>query len=150
MDLWEVTKFFPVTTSFVWRFCFSLRTSYKKLIWCTNNPNFHVCNFRKRWSFIWRCFFSLWVSSVQINMVFKSSHSSMFYKIVFPKVNKSEYIACPIYQFCWQYAIILVWKTWCTNISMKNMIKCIKSVKLLNVKSFKCNGNYMTLLSTGL
>ena len=29
----------PVTTSFFWRFCFSLRTSYKELIWCTNNPN---------------------------------------------------------------------------------------------------------------
>ena len=143
MDLWEVTKFFPVTTSFVWRFCFSLRTSVP-----TTQISMFVIFVSAE--VLFDGVFSLWVSSVQINMVFKSSHSSMFYKIVFPKVNKSEYIACPIYQFCWQYAIILVWKTWCTNISMKNMIKCIKSVKLLSVTSFKCNGNYMTLLSTGL
>ena len=39
-----------------WRFCFSLRTSYKELIWCTNDPNVHTHTFRKRWSF------SLWVS----------------------------------------------------------------------------------------
>ena len=40
--------------------------------------------------------------------------------------------------------------TVCNNISMKNVIKCVKSVKLLNVKSVKCNGNSMTLLSTVL
>ena len=38
--------------------------------------------------------------------------------------------------------------TVCNNISMKNVIKCVKSVKLLNVKSVKCNGSSMTLLST--
>ena len=27
----------------------------------------------------------------------------------------------------------------CNNISMKNVIKSVKSVKLLNVKSVKCN-----------
>ena len=26
----------PVTILFFWRFCFSLRTTYKELIWCTN------------------------------------------------------------------------------------------------------------------
>ena len=26
----------PVTTLFFWKFCFSFRTSYKVLIWCTN------------------------------------------------------------------------------------------------------------------
>ena len=51
----------PVTTLFFWKFCFSLRTSYKKLIWCTNGPNAHILTFWKRWSFIWRCS-SLWVS----------------------------------------------------------------------------------------
>ena len=25
-----------------WKFCFSLRTSYKQLIWCTNKPNVHI------------------------------------------------------------------------------------------------------------
>ena len=44
----------PVTTLFFWKFCFSLRTSYKELICCTNNPNAHICTFCKRWSFIWR------------------------------------------------------------------------------------------------
>ena len=33
---------------------------------------------------------------------------------------------------------------------MKNVIKGVKSVKLLNVKSVKCNGNFMTLLATVL
>ena len=29
----------PAPALFFWKFCFSLRTSYKELIWCTNNPN---------------------------------------------------------------------------------------------------------------
>ena len=29
----------PVTTSLFWKFCFSLRTSYKVMIWCTGEPN---------------------------------------------------------------------------------------------------------------
>ena len=28
------------------------------------------------------------------------------------KMNKSVYVASRTYQFCWQYAIILVWKIW--------------------------------------
>ena len=42
---------------FFWKFCFSLKTFYKELIWCTNDPNAHIRYFCKRWSFIWRCFF---------------------------------------------------------------------------------------------
>ena len=38
-------------------FCFSLRTFFKDLIWCTNYPIVHIHTFRKRWSFIWGCFF---------------------------------------------------------------------------------------------
>ena len=30
-----------VTTSLFWKICFSLRASYKGLIWCTNHPNVH-------------------------------------------------------------------------------------------------------------
>ena len=46
---------------FFWKFCFSLRTSCKELIWCTIYPNAHIHTFHKRWSFIqWQ--FSLWVS----------------------------------------------------------------------------------------
>ena len=48
---------FPVTNFFFWKFCFSLRTSYKELFCCTSNPNAHICTFGMRWSFIWRCFF---------------------------------------------------------------------------------------------
>ena len=45
------------TILFFWKFCFSLRASYKRLIWCTNYLNVHSRTFCKRWSFIWRCFF---------------------------------------------------------------------------------------------
>ena len=51
------TGVLPVTTLFFRKFCFSLRTSYKKLIWCSNHPNAHIHTFRKRWSFIWVCYF---------------------------------------------------------------------------------------------
>ena len=46
----------PVTT-FFWIFCFNLRTLYKELIWCTNDPNAHIRTFYRCSSFIWRCFF---------------------------------------------------------------------------------------------
>ena len=45
-----------------WKFCFSLRTSYKELIYFTSKPNAHICAFCKRWSFIFDGAFSLWVS----------------------------------------------------------------------------------------
>ena len=41
-----------VTILFFWKFCFSLRTSYKELIRCTNDPNAHIRTFCKCWSFI--------------------------------------------------------------------------------------------------
>ena len=56
---------FPETTSFFGRFCFSLRASYKKLIWCTNDSDAHICTFCKRWSFIWR-----WFSPVSIPKIY--------------------------------------------------------------------------------
>ena len=46
-----------VTTLFFQKFCFSLRISYKELIWCTNHPNVHIHTFVKCWSFIWGRFF---------------------------------------------------------------------------------------------
>ena len=39
---------------FFWKFCFSLRTSYKELFWCTD---IHIHTFSKRWNFIWGWFF---------------------------------------------------------------------------------------------
>ena len=50
---------------FFQNFIFSLRTSHKELIWCTNHPNIHIYIFRKRWSCIWGCF-SLWVSLIAV------------------------------------------------------------------------------------
>ena len=47
----------PVTTLFFWKFCFSLRTSSKRLISFANNANAHIRTFCKNWSFIWWCFF---------------------------------------------------------------------------------------------
>ena len=41
------------------KFCFSLRTSDKELIWCTNYPNFHIYTFNKSMTFIWVCFFAV-------------------------------------------------------------------------------------------
>ena len=51
-----------VTTFFFRKCCYSLGTSYKELIWCTNNPNADIPTFCKRWTFIWRSFFpvSIW------------------------------------------------------------------------------------------
>ena len=43
----------PVTTSFFRNFFFSLRTSHKELIWCTNDLNVHIHTFGKRWGFTW-------------------------------------------------------------------------------------------------
>ena len=61
MDLSQRTEFCQQLLYFFWQFCFSLRTSYKELICCTNIPNADIFTFCKHWCFIWRCF-SLWVS----------------------------------------------------------------------------------------
>ena len=67
----------PVTTSFFWKFCFSLRTFCKELIWCTSNPNVHIHIFCKSCNFIWQYFFpvsflnwvhtSLYASFISVN-----------------------------------------------------------------------------------
>ena len=54
----------PVTTLFFWKFCFSLRTSYKELICCTNNPNEHEVSFDGA--------FSLWLS-LSLSLKFTNS-----------------------------------------------------------------------------
>ena len=36
------------------------------------------------------------------------------------KVNKSVYIASHTYGFCWQYAIILIWKMWSSSLNQLN------------------------------
>ena len=47
----------PVTTLLFWKFCFSLRTSYKELTWCNNYLNVNIHTLRERWGFIWGCLF---------------------------------------------------------------------------------------------
>ena len=53
---WTKNGVFSVTNLFFWKLCFSLRTSCKELIRCTNNPNAYICTLYKCWSFTWRCF----------------------------------------------------------------------------------------------
>ena len=48
-----------LTALFVWRFCCSLGTSQKELIWCNKYQDAQIRTFCKRWSFIWRYFFSV-------------------------------------------------------------------------------------------
>ena len=58
---------FPVSTLFFWKFCFSLRTSSKELIWCSNEPNAHIRTFCKHWNFIWQCFFPVSILKLVFN-----------------------------------------------------------------------------------
>ena len=53
MDLWSFgSNYFIFLKIFL-----SLRTSYKELIWCTNDPNTQIRTFCKHWRFIWRYLF---------------------------------------------------------------------------------------------
>ena len=76
----------PVTTLFFQKFCFSLRTSYKELIWCTNYPNAHIHTFRKHWSFVWQSFFP--VSNLKKNKIAVNPHE--FLAIILDK-RKSDH-----------------------------------------------------------
>ena len=63
----------PETTLFFQKFCFSLRNSYKELIWCTYDLNVHIHTFEKRWSFVWVCFFP--VNILKTHRVFINRNS---------------------------------------------------------------------------
>ena len=65
---------FARTILFFWKFCFSLRTSYKDLIWCTNYPNVHIHTFCKRCSFIWGCYFPVSILNIWGSTKIKLSH----------------------------------------------------------------------------
>ena len=80
----------------------------------------------------WRLLFDLLVEFVTIVIIwafeilnckwFMVLEKRMFYKHILQiKVNMSVYIASCIYRFCWQYALMLVRKTWSS----------VKSVKLV-------------------
>ena len=75
----------PVTTLFFRKSCFSLRTSYKELIWCTNYRNVHIRTFFKRWSFLWRCFFPV---SILKNTFFTEHLQKCFLKLIFFEIQK--------------------------------------------------------------
>ena len=51
---------------FFWKFCFSLRTSFKEFIWYFKDPNSRIPTFCKHWSFIWRCFFPASILKVTV------------------------------------------------------------------------------------
>ena len=71
---------FPVPTLFLWKFCFSQRTSFKVLIWCTVYPNVHIHTFRTRWSFICGCFFPVSIPNEKRLVVWKPWQSLLKYE----------------------------------------------------------------------
>ena len=54
-----ITKFWSFASNYVffWKICSSFRTSSKKLVLCTNDPNINIRLFRKGWSLVLGCFF---------------------------------------------------------------------------------------------
>ena len=61
------------------KICVILRTSYEVLIWCTEYPNVHIHTLRKRWSFIWGCFFTGSILKVIIYTRFLNSGDYTFF-----------------------------------------------------------------------
>ena len=57
-----------------WNISFSLRSSYKELIWCIKDPNVHIYTFHKRWNFIWWWFFPVRILNV-ISLTLSSLHN---------------------------------------------------------------------------
>ena len=73
---WTYLK--KITPLCFWKFCFSIRTSYEELVWCTNYPNIHIHPFRKGWRYIWRCFLTViilkfWFKGVYMRFHFEQS-----------------------------------------------------------------------------
>ena len=93
----------PVTTLVFWKFCFSLRTFYKELIWCTNDPNAHIHTFCNHWSFIWRRFFPVSILNSQLLLSYSITVNSfkMLQKIfqVFPLFWMTN--SCHVSLKCW-------------------------------------------------
>ena len=61
----------PVTI-FFWKFCFSIRTVYKDLIWGTNYPNVHIHSSRKHWNFVWGFFFTISILKIILLLPLKT------------------------------------------------------------------------------
>ena len=64
------------------KICSRVRTSSKELIRCTNYTNVHIHTFRKRWSFIWKCFFLASILNVKVNVMlcFFNKHITKFWR----------------------------------------------------------------------
>ena len=60
-----ITKSGVLPTLFFWKICSSFRTSWKELIWCTNDSNVHIRIFPKRWSLILGCFFPVSILKIR-------------------------------------------------------------------------------------
>ena len=69
----------PVTTSFFKKLCFSLRTSYKELIWCTNDPVPIFILFVST-GVLFDGAFSLWVSLKKVNDTSKITNNNIVTK----------------------------------------------------------------------
>ena len=80
----------PVTTLFIWKFCFCLKTFYKVLIWCTNDQiNVHIPTFLKCWSFIWGYFFLVNV----LHWLFYDIMEQRFYSSTEIKISKTTTVS---------------------------------------------------------
>ena len=93
----------PVTTLFLLKIWFSLRTSYKYLFWCTNDLNVHIHTFCKRWSFIWGWFFPVSIFKIVLAASTLWQNSS---KTRLPQKN----ICGGVHSYCnWNFKIY-IWK----------------------------------------
>ena len=92
----------PVTTLFFWKFGSSLRTSYKELIWCTNDPNANIVAFCKRWKFTWRYFFPVSILKRQSchhmetsQLICSANQLTDFYMMATLKLNELRSLFSP-------------------------------------------------------
>ena len=80
----------PATTLYFWKICSSLRTSYKEMICCTNNPNAHISTFCERWSFIWRSFFPVSILNLFDSNIWAHQMRHIFNTLLL-KLERCEY-----------------------------------------------------------
>ena len=90
----------PVTA--FWKFCYSLRTSYKELIWGTNNPNVQFILFVST-GVLFKGAFSLWVFLIRVSTFFSETMSLSFQTIVYRNAWLGKtMIIFAIKQICWK------------------------------------------------
>ena len=130
MDLSQKKEVLPVATLLFWKFCFSLRTSYKELIWYTSNPNAYVTSA----GISLDSAFSLWVSLKEIPDTFEE----LTFKIVksIPFVYKRVDIATDSYH----PNSIKMPESQTRGLSSKIYIKSSKSRLPRNFANFLSNG----------